>query len=146
MSGTSLPWSIQPLTSFGPQHARVVLKPPECARAAAAGPKLKTVCAARIHRGTGKPFGIAISSDGKAVFVVTDAAVQVYEASGGTLTYSGRNYPVGSASRRATAATVTRDGRYLLVAMNSPDPNRLDFAGSGPRMALRRVARKLRPS
>jgi len=68
---------------------------------------------------TGQPFGIAISSDGKAVFAVTDGAVKVYKTSGGTITDSGTSYPVGSSSRKATTATVTPDGRYLLVASDT---------------------------
>ncbi len=104
---------------LGLRHRPVALKPPECSRAAAAGPRLRAFPAVRVRGRTGKPFGVAVSSDGKAVFVVTDAAVQVYKAAGKALTYSGRSYPVGSSSRKATTATLTRDGRYLLVASDT---------------------------
>ncbi len=104
---------------LGKQHQVVALKPPGCVRTAAGGQKLPAVPAVRVRGDTGGPFGVAVSSDGKAVFVVTDAAVRVYKASGGTLTYSGRSYPVGSSARKATIGTVTRDGRYLLVASDN---------------------------
>ncbi len=100
----------------GDLRHQLALQPPGCVTTAASGPKLRTFPAARVQGATGKPFGVAVSADGKAVFVVTDAAVKVYQVAGHTLTYSGRSYPVGSAARKATTAMVTRDGRYLLVA------------------------------
>jgi DNA-binding beta-propeller fold protein YncE len=95
------------------------LKAPECVRTTASGRTLKAVPAIKVPKTTGEPFGIAISSDGKAVFVVTDTAVEVYKASGGSLTFTGTSYPVGTSSRKATTAVVTEDGRYLLVASDN---------------------------
>ncbi len=97
----------------------VVLKPPACVRTVATGAKLHDVPAIQVPGDTGQPFGIAVSSDGKAVFVVTDSAVLVYKASGDTLTFTGKSYLVGSTSRQATTATVTPDGKYLLVASDN---------------------------
>jgi serine/threonine protein kinase/DNA-binding beta-propeller fold protein YncE len=103
----------------GTQLHQVVLQPPDCIRAAAPGPQLHPFPAIRVPAGTGGPFGVAVSADGKAVFAVTDSAVKVYRASDGTLTYTGKSYPVGSSARPATTAVVTRDGRYLLVASDN---------------------------
>ena len=95
------------------------LKAPECVRTTASGRTLKAVPAIKVPKTTGEPFGIAISSDGKAVFVVTDTAVEVYKAAGDSLTFTGTSYPVGTSSRKATTAVVTEDGRYLLVASDN---------------------------
>jgi len=103
----------------GTQSAHALLKPPECVRTAATGTKLPGVPAVKVPGDTGQPFGIAVSSDGRAVFVVTDGAVKVYRASGETLTDSGVSYPVGSLTQKATVAVVTTDGRYLLVATDN---------------------------
>jgi hypothetical protein len=64
----------------GTQSAHALLKPPECVRTAATGTKLPGVPAVKVPGDTGQPFGIAVSSDGRAVFVVTDGAVKVYRA------------------------------------------------------------------
>ncbi len=103
----------------GGLHQQTALTPPGCAGSAARGPKLRAFPAVPVHGKTGQPFGIAMSADGKAVFVVTDTAVKVYRVSGDTLTPSGPSYPVGTTVRTATTATVTRDGRYLLVAADN---------------------------
>jgi serine/threonine protein kinase/DNA-binding beta-propeller fold protein YncE len=106
-------------TSHAAKPPPAVLKAPACVRTAASGRNLRAVPAVKVRPTTGQPFGIAISSDGKAIFVVTDGAVEVFKASGGNLTFSGKSYPVGSQSRKATVAVVTADGKYLLVASDN---------------------------
>jgi serine/threonine-protein kinase len=106
-------------TNGGTQHV-VALKRPQCSITAAHGRRLgvKTPFVP-VPTADGKPFGIAASHDGKAVFVTTDTSLHVFKtAPGGALTV-GPTYPVGSPGSpglAATVAAVTPDGRYLLVA------------------------------
>ena len=101
-------------------HRAVALKAPDCSTAAAHGRNLPTVPAVKVPNQGGKPFGIAVSKDGKAVFVVTDTLVEVFRTgAGGSLTATGAQYQVSSSkSRAATSALVTPSGRYLLVAVD----------------------------
>jgi DNA-binding beta-propeller fold protein YncE len=106
-------------TNGGTQHA-VGLAPPTCSTSAARGKTLgvKTPFVP-VPRANGKPFGIAVSHDGKAVFVTTDTSLQVFNTTPGGALTPGQSYPVaspGSAGLAATVVTVTPDGRYLLVA------------------------------
>jgi serine/threonine protein kinase/DNA-binding beta-propeller fold protein YncE len=103
----------------GPQPA-AVLKPPTCEINAAHGMKLPVPARfADVPAANGDPFGIAVSGDGKAVFVTTDTALQVFTVSSdGSLSFA-RSYSLGSATsagRVATTVILTRDNKYLLVA------------------------------
>jgi serine/threonine protein kinase/DNA-binding beta-propeller fold protein YncE len=103
----------------GPQPA-AVLKPPTCEINAAHGMKLPVPARfADVPAANGDPFGIAVSGDGKAVFVTTDTALQVFTVgSDGSLSFA-RSYSLGSATsagRVATTVILTRDNKYLLVA------------------------------
>jgi DNA-binding beta-propeller fold protein YncE len=102
----------------------VALKPPVCGTTAAVANKLPVKTPyVPVPIQNGKPFGIAVSHDGKAVFVTTDTTLQVFKTGpGGSLTPRSQ-YPVaspvaspGHPGRVATAVVLTPDGKYLLVA------------------------------
>ncbi len=96
------------------------LQPPGCIATAAPGKMLPNTSFVPVPRGSGEPFGIVASHDGKAVFVVTDHSLQVFNTEpAGTLTPAGFSYPVGGNPGVATAAVLTHDGHYLLVAANN---------------------------
>jgi serine/threonine-protein kinase len=108
----------------GGHHHHVALpplKPPKCKQA--------TASAAKVHNasqftptvaGTGSPFGVQVSKDGRALFVVTDRFLDVYKlASDGTLTAGQWSYPIPSSPGVATNAVLTPDGSHLLVASSN---------------------------
>src|SRR5262249_44988046 len=75
-----------------------------------------------VPSGTGNPFGVATSLDGKVVFVSTDTAVQVMRVgSGGALTPAGFSYPIdgSSTAHAATSIVLSNNGRDLLVAIDN---------------------------
>src|SRR5262245_54190044 len=98
----------------------VALKPPGCSTMAAHGKKLAVKTPfVPVSTADGKPFGIAASHDGKAVFVTTDTSLRVFRTGPGGALTAGPTYPVGSpgsAGLAATVVTVTPDRRYVLVA------------------------------
>jgi len=99
----------------------VALKPPTCSQATAAASKVHLASQfVRTVAGSGSPFGIHVSKDGKALFVVTDHFLDVYQlASDGTLTGGQWSYPIPSKPGEATNAVLTPDGADLLVASSN---------------------------
>jgi DNA-binding beta-propeller fold protein YncE len=75
-----------------------------------------------VHESTGKPFGIQVSGDGKYVFVTTGQNLEVYKTGpGGTLGFL-RQVTLTTSSdpgMAATGMTLTRNGKYLLIAMGN---------------------------
>lgn len=103
-------------------HQVSLLTAPGCSIAAAPGTKLAKLSAFPVPNQDGKPFGIAVSRDGKVVFVVTDTVVDVFKTgAGGSLTPAGWHYPIAGSSNSlaATSAVLTHNGRYLLVAFDN---------------------------
>jgi len=111
-------------TGGASQHPPVALpplKPPKCSQLAAA--------AAKVHHasqffptvnGSGSPFGIQVTKDGQALFVVTDHFLDVYRlGSDGIPTASQWSYPISTSPGVATNAVLTPDGGHLLVASSN---------------------------
>lgn len=97
------------------------LKPPVCSTVAATGKTLSVkTSSAAVPTDGGRPFSVVPSSDGKAVFVVTDTALKIFKVGpGGSLTLDPWSYPVGGNPGVATTAVLTHDGKYLLVAADN---------------------------
>ena len=96
------------------------LTAPGCSIAAATAKRLPSTRSISVPNSSGNPFGIAISHDGKVVFVSTDTTVEVFKVgSDGSLTHAW-DYPIEGSSpqHQATSELVTNDGRYLLVAVD----------------------------
>ncbi len=96
------------------------LKPPGCMTNAASATRLHKTAFASVPGGNGNPFGVAVSKNG-AVFVTTDSSVQVFKtAPDGSLSAEWHySVPFASSMRQATFATLTPDGKYLLVASDA---------------------------
>jgi DNA-binding beta-propeller fold protein YncE len=62
------------------------------------------------------PFGLQVSRDGKFVFAVTPTTVQVLAKGPGLALTPKYTYTIATAAMPANGATMTSDGKYLLVA------------------------------
>ncbi len=97
-------------------HSATTLAPPGCTTKTAAASTLSSVAGSRVPVPGGSPFGIVASRDGKFVFAVNNTSVRVFSTSpSGALTYRWQ-YTIASAPLVATAATLTTNGKYMLVA------------------------------
>ena len=105
----------------GHHGALPALKPPGCITTTASATKVHSASQfVPTVAGSGSPFGIQLSKDGKALFVVTDHFLDVYQlASDGTLTSNQWSYPIPSTPGVATNAVLTPDGSHLLVASSN---------------------------
>ncbi len=91
---------------------------PGCTTAAAKGRSLK-VPNSLVSVSGGDPFGIVSSQDGKFVFAVTPTTLQVFDKGAGTSLTPKFSYTIAAIGREAAGATITHDGKYLLVAAGS---------------------------
>ncbi|HET9898077.1 MAG TPA: serine/threonine-protein kinase [Streptosporangiaceae bacterium] len=91
---------------------------PGCTTTAANGPSLK-VPSKRAGIQGGNPFGILTSQDGKFVFAITRTTLQVLSRGPGLSLTTAHNYVIAASGRQAAGATMTHDGKYLLVAAGS---------------------------
>jgi DNA-binding beta-propeller fold protein YncE len=94
----------------------VVVKPPGCTTAAA---KVKQLSGVRTQNASvgGKPFGVAITSDGKYSFVSTGNDVVVLNNRGGSLAPTQVATIPAQGAKKGEA--ITPDGKYLLAAAGS---------------------------
>lgn len=86
-----------------------------CSTAVSDGPMLSSPRPAFVRAGPA-PFGVASVPGGHDAFVVTGPAVDVMSETGGVLR---KLHTIGLGHRVGLGATVTPDGRYLLVASGS---------------------------
>jgi DNA-binding beta-propeller fold protein YncE len=94
------------------------LKLPACTSSKAKGKSL-TVPNQSTDVPNGQPFGIQVTHDNKFVFTVTQLTVEVYSRGAGlTLTHM-FTYTVTNQGMGAAGATMTGNGKYLLVAAGS---------------------------
>ena len=116
-------------------HSAVGLKPPACGKAVASGTKVHHASTYfPTASGTGQPFGIQVSKDGRALFVVTDSFLDVYKlGSDGKPTGTPFQYTLPIVPKgEATTAVLTSDGKHLLVAAgNGIDVVDADAAEAG---------------
>jgi len=97
-------------------HIAATLAAPGCTTKTATASSLSSVAGSRVPVPGGSPFGIVASRDGKFVFAVTNTSVRVFStSSAGALTYRWQ-YTIANAPLVATAATLTTNGKYMLVA------------------------------
>jgi DNA-binding beta-propeller fold protein YncE len=103
------------------QPPPVALKVPKCSKVAASAAKVGHASQfVPTVAGSGSPFGVQVSKDGKALFVVTDHFLDVYQlGSDGTPTGSQWSYPITSQPGVATNAVLTPDGADLLIASSN---------------------------
>jgi DNA-binding beta-propeller fold protein YncE len=105
----------------GHHGALPALKPPGCVTTIASATKVHSASQfVPTVAGSGSPFGIQLSKDGHALFVVTDHFLDVYQIAGdGTLTGGQWSYPIPSRPGVATNAVLTPDGADLLIASSN---------------------------
>lgn len=96
------------------------LKLPPCTTKPAPGKNVKVPSGFTSVPAANNPFGIQVSHDGKFVFAVTSLTVEVYSRSASSLALTHLfSYTVTVAHMGAAGATMTSNGKYLLVAAGS---------------------------
>ncbi len=98
--------------------AAATLTLPGCTTTAAQGKQIK-VPNNLVSLSRGNPFGILTSPDGKFVFAVTPTALQVLKKGPGLSLTPAFSYTITTDTMQATGATMTHDGKYILVAQGS---------------------------
>ena len=95
------------------------LKLPSCTTQMAPGKTLKHVPTQLNPVSAGQPFGIQTSRDGNFVFTVTQFSVEVFATTGGLTLTPKFTYTITSQHMGAASATMTSNGKYMLVAAGS---------------------------
>ncbi|MGI9007441.1 MAG: protein kinase domain-containing protein [Streptosporangiaceae bacterium] len=109
-------------TSGGDRSHHAALTAPGCRTAAAPASRLHAkLQSAAVAADQGDPFGVAVSKDGKVVFVTTDRSLKVLTVGTGGSLSPGANYALSITVPKSVATNVvlTPNGKYLLVAVNN---------------------------